>query len=521
MSPNFSSIFCVLFFATTLSARDIVVKSAIEFKAALSAAASGDVVLVESGTYSDIKIKFTRGGTATRPLTVRAKVPGEVILNGTSDCNFNFPHVVVDGLFFYKGTINPGEGEDNSVIRFSSQHGVLKNTAIVDYNPRDFKTSYYWIFFDGSNNTVERCYFKGKNNKQPLIGNAIEESRYNAVKFSYFKNIPYLVLNGREIIRVWGSGKFDEKGKDGAYFTVEGNLFDRADGEGAEIISLKSNYNQVLNNTVIATAGCINIRRGSNNIVKGNVILGQGFKQAQGLRMSGANNTVVQNYVSGTEYGIRVSTGEYIGSALTPAYEPHVKDRAANAKNSDGTVTSYPQVKKLMLAQNVIANVKSSCLEIGTNYKDNWPASQMILLPEDSDILNNRFITKDGGPAVEGSLPDGKTPMGGITAKPNRFKGNVILGEGKIRYKPAENGFKIEPLPSNWSEKKELSNFKVLTAQDVGPAWVMALRDAKKFPMEDDRSCYPADEGTKDKGSKDKSSKDSSKDKSEKTKKKK
>jgi poly(beta-D-mannuronate) lyase len=517
MSLNFPSIFCVLFFATTLSARDIVVKNAIEFKAALSAAASGDVVLVESGTYSDIKIKFTRGGTATRPLTVRAKVPGEVILNGKSDCNFNFPHVVVDGLFFYKGTINPGEGEDNSVIRFSSQHGVLKNTAIVDYNPSDFKTSYYWVFLDGSNNTVERCYFKGKNNKQPLIGNAIEGSRYNAVKFSHFKNIPYIVLNGREIIRVWGSGKFDEKGKDGAYFTVEGNLFDHADGEGAEIVSLKSNYNQVLNNTVIATAGCINIRRGSNNLIKGNVILGQGAKQAQGLRMSGANNTVIQNYVSGTEYGIRVSTGEFIGSALTPAYEPHVKDRAANAKNSDGTVTSYPQVKKLMLAQNVVANVKSSCLEIGTNYKDNWPASQMILLPEDSDIMNNRFINTTPGTVVEGSLPDGKTPMGGITAKPNRYKGNVILGEGKIKYPPAEKGFKIEALPSNWSEKKELSNFTVLTPQDVGPPWVITLRDAKKFPMEDDRSCYPADEGTKDKGSKDKSEKD----KSEKDKKKK
>lgn len=515
MSPKLRSIFCVLFFTTTLSARDIVVKNAIEFKAALSAAASGDVVLVESGTYSDIKIKFSRGGTATRPLIVRAKVPGEVILNGTSDCDFNFPHVVVDGLFFYKGSITPGEGEDNSVIRFSSQHGVLKNTAIVDYNPSDFKTSYYWVFFAGSNNLVDHCYFKGKNNKQPLVGNAIEESRYNAVKFSYFKNIPYLVLNGRENIRVWGSGKFDEKGKDGAYFTVEGNLFDRADGEGTEIVSLKSNYNQVLNNTVIATAGCINIRRGSFNTVKGNVILGQGVKQAQGLRMSGANNTVSQNYVSGTEYGIRVSAGEFIGSALTPDYEPHVKDRAASAKNTEGTVTSYPQVKKLMLANNVVANVRGSCLEMGSDFKKNWPASQMILLPEDSDIMNNRFINKEAGPVVEGSLPDGKTPMGGITTKPNRYKGNVILGDGKIKYPPAENGFKMEGLPSNWSEKKELSNFNVLTAQDVGPPWVIALRDAKKFPMEDDRSCYPADVGTKDKGSKDKS------EKSDKTKKKK
>ena len=47
----------------------------------------------------------------------------------------------------------------------------------------------------------------------------------------------------------------------------------------------------------------------------------------------------------------------------------------------------------------------------------------------------------------------------------------------------------------------------MLTPQDVGPPWVIALRDAKNFPMEDDRACYPTDEGTKDKGSKDKSEK--------------
>ena len=507
MSPQFHSILWAVLFAIPLSAREIVVKNDIQFKAALSAAASGDVVLVESGTYSNIDIKFARGGTESRPLIVKAKVPGEVILDGSSVCDFNFPYTVVDGLFFYKGLINPGEGEDNSVIKFNSHHGVLKNTAIADYNPSDFKTKYYWVFFTGSNNTVDHCYFKGKNNMEPLVGNAIDNSRYNAVKFSYFKNIPYQVGNGREDIRVWGSGKFDEKGKDGAYFTVEGNLFDHADGEGTEIVSLKSNYNQVLNNTVVATAGCINIRRGANNTVKGNVILGQGNKQAQGLRMSGANNIVTQNYVSGTEYGIRVSAGEYIGSALTPDYQPHNKSGAASNKNSEGTVTSYPQVKKLMLANNVVANVKGSCLEMGSDFKKHWPAEQLVLLPEDSDIMNNRFINTTPGAVVEGSLPDGKTPMGSITTKPNRYKGNIILGDGKIKYPPAEGGFKVEPYPSNWSEKKELSNFTVLTPQDVGPAWVIALREAKKFPMEDDRSCYPEDVGTKDKGSKDKSEK--------------
>lgn len=502
---NFFKYFLVSsWIVANLSAREINVKNAIEFKAALSAAATGDVVLVEKGTYTDIHIKFSRGGTEGRPIIVKAKEPGEVILNGLSDCDFNFPHIIVDGLFFYQGSINPGEGADNSVIKFNATNGTLQNTAVVDYNPADFKTAYYWVFFTGSNNKVERCYFKGKNNMQPLVGNAIDDSRYNAVKFSYFKNIPFQIGNGREGIRVWGSGKFDEKAKDGAYFTVEGNLFDHADGEGTEIISVKSNYNQVINNTVIATMGGINIRRGSNNTLKGNVILGQGVTKAQGLRMSGANHIVTQNYVSGTEYGIRVSAGEYIGSALTPDYQPHNKDKAATTKNVEGTVTAYPQIKKLMLADNVVANVKGSYLEMGSSFKKNWPAEQMILLPEDCDIQNNRFYNTGSGAVVEGPILDSKAPLKSLAAKPNRYKNNIIFGEGKIKYPPAENGFKVEGLTSGWSEKKELTNFTVLTPKEVGPPWVISLRDAKKFPMEDDRACYREVEGTKDKGAKEK-----------------
>jgi hypothetical protein len=160
-----------------------------------------------------------------------------------------------------------------------------------------------------------------------------------------------------------------------------------------------------------------------------------------------------------------------------------------------------------MLSNNVVANVKGSCLEMGSDYKKHWPAEQMILLPDDSDIMNNRFINTEPGAVVDGAVPYGKTPMGNIISKPNRYKSNVILGDGKIKYPPAENGFKVEPLPSNWSEKKELSNFNVLTPQDVGPPWVISLRDAKKFPMEDDRSCYREEDGTKEKAPKDKSDK--------------
>ena len=75
-------------------------------------------------------------------------------------------------------------------------------------HPAAFEDEYYWVYFEGDNNLLEKCYFKGKNNLEPLIGNGLENAQYNSVVGCYFKNIPYDVGNGREDIRVWGSGKF-------------------------------------------------------------------------------------------------------------------------------------------------------------------------------------------------------------------------------------------------------------------------------------------------------------------------
>jgi hypothetical protein len=40
-----------------------------------------------------------------------------------------------------------------------------------------------------------------------------------------------------------------------------------------------------------------------------------------------------------------------------------------------------------------------------------------------------------------------------------------------------------------------LASWKPLTPEDVGPAWVIALRKAGQFTIEDDKSCYRSDTG--------------------------
>jgi poly(beta-D-mannuronate) lyase len=458
-------------------ARDIHVRNPSQWEKAQLAARPGDTLVLEAGEWKDLKMIVTKGGSATRPLVIRAAVPGETVLVGSSSIAVKAPYVTIDGLYFTRGWIEKG-----CVINLNSHHGIVRNTAIVDYNPPSFRTESYWVFFEGDSNLVDRCYFKGKSNMHPLIGNSIDNSRHNSVTHSCFKNIPYNDGNGREIIRIWGYGKYDEVGTDGAFFTVDGNLFDHADGEGTETISLKSNRNLVQNNTVIGTRGGINIRRGSFNVVRENIVLGQGVDGAHGLRMSGSNNLVENNFVLGCDYGIRVSSGEYIKEALTKDYQPGFSE--AETSGPPQRTTFYPQVQKLTLLNNVVIGSASADLEIGSEYKKRWPQSQMVLLPEDCLIKNNRFVRPDGGVSVIGTMVDMSLPFSRFRPNNNQYVGNLLMG-GKCKFDAADKGFKTEGIRSNWSVEQEIKRIKPLTLADVGPEWVIALRQAGKFQVED------------------------------------
>lgn len=468
---------CVAQGSAALFARDIAVRGPAQLASALSSVRPGDVVILSDGDWRDTKLVVGKGGTAARPVEIRAETPGRVTLCGGSFLTLNAPHVVVTGLLFQGGATS-----ENSVIQFNSHHGVVRDTAVIDYNPAAFAAECYWVFFNGEDNRVERCYFKGKSNLHPLIGNAIEGSRRNSVMRSFFKNIPYVAgANGREIIRVWGSGKTEERDEDGAYFTIAENLFDHADGEGTETISLKSNHNVVRDNTVIATRGGINIRRGNFNTVKDNIVLGQGVDGAHGLRMSGRDNLVQGNYISGCDYGIRVACGEYIADALTPSYVPDVKPNSK--RTAQVRIPTYPQVRNLRLTDNIVVGISGADLEVGSSYKGHWPTSQQVLLPEDCVIRQNRFVRPNGGTSVLVTIADRTAPLDRFTFKPNTYSSNVLVGSGSLA-PVARDGFALQALPDGWSEAQEGAALKPLTAEDVGPGWIVALRKAGGLAFE-------------------------------------
>ena len=444
-----------------LSAREIAIANPAELKQ-LASALPGDVVILKNGVWTNARINVTKGGSAEAPLVIRAETPGGVTLNGSSILELNAPYVTVDGLFFHQGMVKAG-----AVMAFNSSHGIVRNTAIIDYNPPKFETNYYWVYFHGDNNLVERCYFKGKNNDYPLIGNHWDGSQHNSVTNCLIKDIPYAPKNGREIFRIWGPGRYDGRSDDGAFFTIEGNLLDHADGEGEEIISLKSNRNRVVRNTILATRGGITLRQGNFNTVQDNVILGKGVAGSAGIRMSGENHIIRGNFISGCEFGIRVSCGEYIEKDLTGKLILSLRARPT------APIPSYTSVKQLTLSDNVLIGIKDADLDMGARYKLRWPKSQNILLPEACQITNNRFVRPQGGVSVTGTVPgaDHDPVLPKLAIQPSQYAGNVIVG-GKNAFAPARSGFTVAKLPSGWSEAAEATKFKPLTPADVGPDWV-------------------------------------------------
>ena len=399
---------------------ETVVTTNAELATAISSAKPGDVIVLKDGEWKDVDLNFSSSATEAAPITLKAQTAGKVILSGSSKLSLNKPFLKVDGLLFKGGAISKG-----AVINFNSDNCTVSNTAIIDYNPADFKTKYYWVFFSGNYNLLTHCFFQGKNNVEPVLGNAIENARHNTTTYCYFKDIPWAKQNGREIMRIWGAGKLGKPSDDGAFFLVEHNLFDHADGEGVEIVSLKSNHNIVRFNTVRATMGGFTNRQGHNNTFEGNFIFGENRKGTYGIRVAGENLHIVNNYISNvSDNGMLLMAGEYVDKALTTDFKP-------SPGNKDFLFApKYAQVKNSVFENNTIINSDGKGLQLGDSYKKHWPEMQMCLLPENNTIKNN-LIMNCAESNVEVLHPDAEAVTSFLQFAPNKFEGNVVVG-GKV-----------------------------------------------------------------------------------------
>jgi len=410
---------CIALVCPSAFAAEIPVANSAGLNAAIAAAKPGDTLVLADGVWRDTILLLNKAGTAQAPITIRARTPGAVVFTGSSRLQFDAPYVIVDGLCFKGGALTQ---QDKQVVRFNSNHCRMTNSAIIDYNPPSFKTKYYWVFFAGKDNRLDHCFLTGKNHLEPLIGNNLIQSLHNTVDYCYIKDIPYHVGNGREIFRIWGYGKIGEKGEDGAFFTIAHNLLVHADGEGSEIISLKSNRNRVIGNTIRGSRGGITLRNGNYNTIDGNFVFADGISKAYGIRVTGEFHTITNNYCDNCSYGINLMAGEFVDDKLTPNYVPKINEDAPL-----GRVPVYFWTRHNLIANNILVATKGPNFIIGSGYKQNWPAEQRVLLPTENRITDNLALNSEG-PLLENALQDRQPPLSQFQFAPNILSNNIVYG---------------------------------------------------------------------------------------------
>ena len=344
------------------------------------------------------------------------------------------------------------------MIRFASHHGRLTDSAVVDYNPKggtqDGVPEYAWVHFEGDDNRVDHSSFRGKTNRRPVIANR-PGARRNQVDRCHFKDIAFRAQNGREVIQIMGYGMNEELGSDGAFFTVERNLFEEAHGEAAEIISIKSNRNVVRFNTFRKTKGGVTNRSGNFNVIEGNFILGEGEPRSYGIRVTGQYHRVVNNQVVGVAgAGLLLVTGEFIDEPLTGDWQPLLR-----AGTPLGRVPRYAQVKHGLFARNRFIDCGGPAIEVGSAYKAGWPRGQQVLLPENNHLVENQI--RQAGPGGVGTIvrwcappaPTARRRWIASASSPTRSRPTCVSDQ----HRP--------PVPPNPGPARS-------PARDVGPRWL-------------------------------------------------
>ncbi len=417
-----------------------------ELQRAIKRAQPGDVIIMEDGRWTDADIRFEAQGAVGDSIYLRARTPGQVVLDGASRLRIGGQYLVVDGLRFEGGALEGGHviafriNEDSAR---QARHCRLTNSAVIDYNPPDTLTEYKWVSLYGTDNRVDHNYLAGKRHDGAtmvvwLEPPPLDVPNRHRIDHNLFGARPPLGKNGAEAIRIGTSHRSMQDSET----LVEYNLFERQDGE-VEIISNKSGKNVYRGNTFVESTGSLTLRHGNGALVEGNYFFGNGKPESGGVRIIGEDHRVVGNYFEGLQ-------GSNYYAALP----------IANGV-PDSPLNRYFQVKNALVADNVF---------VGNRYTVVFGAGadgEKTLPPQNVSFRNNFFAT------------DGPAPVITVVeeAEGTRWEGNVALAESLGIERPA--GIEVRPpLVADEALREARARlrggFHPLTRADVGPAWLGA-----------------------------------------------
>jgi len=277
----------LLFISFNSNAAVFPVKSFDNFNKAQQQAVSGDSIVWQSGTYSDVILDILANGVVLTP-----EKPGSVVFTGQSGINLFADSVLLTGFQFVDGSTK------GDILKVSGSYNRLENLNFSNY-----ESHYYLNILPGSQyNQVIRCNFEKKPETSTTSVLEIQVHPtvpgYHLVQYCSFKNHTAPPGAGGdygiEALRIGYSfqSKFISR------TIVEYCYFTKCKGDG-EIISSKARENIFRYNTFENNdESHFTLRHGSDNAVYGNFFLG-----GAGIRIKeGQNQMVYNNYFNTGEW---------------------------------------------------------------------------------------------------------------------------------------------------------------------------------------------------------------------------
>ncbi|WP_055443925.1 chondroitinase-B domain-containing protein [Lacinutrix himadriensis] len=388
-----------------------------ELNHAIKDSKPGDNIVLANGVWKDVEIKFTGKGTKDNPITIKAETEGQVFIEGISNLAFGGEYLEVSGLHFRNGYA-PSE----NVIAFRLDENTIANNCkvtncvIVDFNKPQRDDDDLWVQFYGRHNELSNSYLAGKTNGGPTV--RVDLKGVESIK-NYHK-----IVNNHFGPRPRKGGARGETIQLGSSFTsmspsnttIANNLFEECNGE-VEIISSKTNFNEIRNNVFYKSEGSVVTRHGNYVTIDGNYFIGDGVnEQYGGIRIINTGHWVTNNYFFNLK-------GKSFRSPL-----------AVMNGIPKSPLNRYNQVTDVVVAYNTYVNCSSPWqFGVGTNIAqaDVLPVSEIRSARAIRTTVANNVVYNEKGLeriVVENDKADGVT-----------FKNNIVDNQG-VKFKDFNGG---------------------------------------------------------------------------------
>lgn len=268
-----------------------------ELNDAIAKAAPGDEIVMANGDWTDVQIRFVGYGNEKDPITLKAETAGQVRINGKSDLKLGGEYLIVDGLYFTKGSSPSGAVIEYAINQDTvANHTRISNSVILDYNKAQRNETDLWVLLKGRHNELDHCYIAGKSNRGPTVRVDLEGNRniknYHKITNNYFGPRPPKGGPSAETIQIGNS--FTSMAP--SHTLVANNFFNKCNGE-VEVISSKTNFNEFRNNVFYKSEGSLVTRHGNYCIIDSNYFIGDSnSEQIGGVRLIGTGHRVTNNY---------------------------------------------------------------------------------------------------------------------------------------------------------------------------------------------------------------------------------